>query len=173
MRYKESLEKIAFLTEKAKSFDEDVSQNFSLIPQASVQSIFLLHGIVTTRAHSCNLFSMVKTQLDPQKEDKNQFISAAEQLCGDPSLIPDGILDPDLPGLQSISLSEWRQFQLDDRIVGSVFRKLEQKGELKAANSDNHEFKVFVRETTYTSHHVPHKTEAASREVVPSIGSAF
>lgn len=48
--------------------------------------------------------------------------------------------------MKSISLREWRQFQLEDMTVGSVLRKLEQKNELNASDSDNQVFKVFVRE---------------------------
>lgn len=66
--YKDSLEKIAFLVEKAKSFDENASQNLSSISQASIQSILLVHGIVTTKAHSCGVSVRIGDRTDAQSE---------------------------------------------------------------------------------------------------------
>lgn len=141
--YKRQLEKIAFLTEKARAFGET---DFSEISSESVQAIMQAHFIVRT-VHSCHTVNMEKDNFKGKNIDENdQYIPVMTQNLKDPSLIPDDILEPKEQNMASISSEEWRKFQLADKNVGYVVKMIEENKSLVASEMKNQELKVFARE---------------------------
>ena len=128
--YRESLDKISFLLEKASKFERDDHKDVS-VSSDSVHAILLSHGVAVD-----------KTRVG--SSDSDNFIPAVEQLVTDPSLIRDDILEPRVS--QDVELVNWREFQMTDKNISVVIKALEEGQELVVAEHDHADLKIFARE---------------------------
>lgn len=135
--YLDTLEKIGFMVDKARKFDE--SSDFLSVSQNQLKAVLMSHGVY----RSAGSFRHI---VHSEDDITDTYVPAAEQLIKDPSLIPDDIVEPDIPSLSVISQSEWRRYQLADKAVGQVLKCLEEKKPLLTSEMTSPELKVFARE---------------------------
>lgn len=153
--YKQTMDRIAFLVDKAQAFETTSCQDKMLtVNQNSVQAIFQAHKViqtasvfqqtVTTGRDSCNS-DRLKENITP-----GEVTPAVEQLINDPSRLQEDILDPPQSDPDSVTPVDWRQLQTADRTLKIVIDHLE-RGEtldaktLKGMSAD---LRVFMREQT-------------------------
>ena len=138
--YQKTMEKIDFLLKKARPVAE-VEPDRVTIQQAVVQAICEVHGIMQNSTYSR------QTERDervPSVEVENcRSMSAVEQLVGDPTRIPEDILEPNVVD-ELITQEEWRRLQLGDRNIAVVMDHMESGKKLNPEGSP--ELGVFARE---------------------------
>lgn len=134
--YKRTMEKIAFLVEKAERFDD-----ITAVSSDSVQAVLNSQRVGYSLLQRTGIFGTG----GPNDGDS---VPAVEQIVKDPSLIPDDVLEPksDASVQDVISDGEWRKLQLDDENLRSVIQCLEGGQLLSPVQLGNPELKVFSRE---------------------------
>lgn len=144
--YEKTLEDIAFLTEKARSFDTGQAE-LSSIASDSVQAILQSHYVHSSNASgSSERHTLDKTDNENRNNCSDSVISAVEQLMVDPNLIPDDILDPKVNPDSLNTVTDWRKMQLADRHLSYVIRCLEKGKTMESSELDSLELKAYARE---------------------------
>ena len=130
--YQDILQKTQFILERAKQFDATISKE-------AVTALMTAKGVslpVPCMKHEVYKSGRAEKkakvwaeQGNPSK-DSSGFIPAVEQLAKTPELIPDDVLTPSQDDLQSLSMTDWRKFQLADKTLKVVIDHVQRSRKL-------------------------------------------
>lgn len=125
--YLETVDKIQFLLDKAKQFDDEkgVVKNEGIVVNSCVQALFQLHCV--------------------DSESSTQVNPAVEQLSIDVDKVPDDILEPNID-IDSFPTIDWKSEQRRDSQLSHIIECIEQGTKLECNNRSHPSSRVFARE---------------------------
>lgn len=138
--YKETLEKAAFLLEKARKFDGVVPQ---VVTSEAIASVMFAKG-VGVQAHSVRGTAHNAKIWNPEGYDSDDFVPAVETITKDPTAIPSDVLEPEIEGnFATLTLQDWTRLQQQDRCIAAVCEALKRNATLEITGPET---KVYSRE---------------------------
>ena len=132
--------------DKAKVFEE--KEACISVTQDSVKAILQAQCVFFTVHSHGQAVSTEREEIVESSDGTGDdtFIPAVEQLAKDPSLIPDDILDPKEPVLESVFQADWRKLQIADINLWTVIHAMEENKDLIASEMESQELRIFARE---------------------------
>jgi hypothetical protein len=143
--YQKLMNKTQFLREKAQAF-EDQSEQYAKIEFTVVQAIMEARGV--RRGASLGKVLSQDTTNESSPSTTSDFVPAVEQIATTPELISDEMLEPKADGITSLTMTDWRKFQLADSTLKLVLEHVRDGKKLELATLPivTPEMKIFARE---------------------------